>query len=259
MTDKLIITKEKIEQITYFLRTHQHELANVEVDEKSKLIDSLQSLPMVDSEPVANWRCYHCNEVFTSHDSASDHFGRNEYSYPICKINGKQYREMEEQVRRSNEQDSETDRQMAGIQVRHQSELRREEELGYARGLRDAKTYIQEDLSIARAVCRSSGISLVSRNFIERFADFVMDWKKGDFTLPQYAEIDMQSCFDAWQAFDPDLATSPQALTPITADDVTDEMMDAYLKARHSFKDHKIVIVTAYNAVIKHKNRSEAR
>lgn len=76
------------------------------------------------------------------------------------------------------------------------------------------------DLGLARAMCRSAGISLVSRDFIERFADFVMDWKKGDFTLPKYAELDMQSCFDAWQAFDPDLA-APKA---ITAEDVTDEM-----------------------------------
>lgn len=62
------------------------------------------------------------------------------------------------------------------------------------------------DLDLARAMCRGAGISLVSRDFIERFADFVSDWKKGDFTLPKYAELDMQSCFDAWQAFDPDLA-----------------------------------------------------
>jgi hypothetical protein len=62
------------------------------------------------------------------------------------------------------------------------------------------------DLDLARAMCRGAGISLVSRDFIERFADFVSDWKKGDFTLPKYAELDMQSCFAAWQAFEPDLA-----------------------------------------------------
>ena len=70
------------------------------------------------------------------------------------------------------------------------------------------------DLDFARAMCRSSGISLVSRDFIERFAYFVRAWKKGDFTLPKYAELDMQSCFDAWQAFDPDLATSPPSTEP---------------------------------------------
>lgn len=71
------------------------------------------------------------------------------------------------------------------------------------------------DLELARAMCRGAGISLVSRDFIERFADFVSDWKKGDFTLPKYAEIDMQSCFDAWQAFDPDLANAqPEPVEP---------------------------------------------
>lgn len=38
------ISKEQIEQITYFLRTHQHELVSVEAVEKSKLIDTLQEL-----------------------------------------------------------------------------------------------------------------------------------------------------------------------------------------------------------------------
>jgi hypothetical protein len=85
------------------------------------------------------------------------------------------------------------------------------------------------DLDFARAMCRGAGISLVSRDFIERFADFVGDWKKGDFILPKYAELDMQSCFDAWQAFDPDLAIAqpvqpPAAVAPISADDVTDEV-----------------------------------
>lgn len=42
--------------------------------------------------------------------------------------------------------------------------------------------------------------------------------------LPRYAELDMKSCFDAWQAFDPDLAIAhptPKAL--VTAEDVPDK------------------------------------
>jgi hypothetical protein len=35
--------------------------------------------------------------------------------------------------------------------------------------------------------------------------------------------------------------------TPITADMVTDEMVDAYIRQRHSFKDHEVVIATAVN------------
>jgi hypothetical protein len=42
-------------------------------------------------------------------------------------------------------------------------------------------------------------------------------------------------------------ATHPAPFTPITADDVTGEMVDAYIRQRHSFKDHEVVIATAVN------------
>ena len=82
------------------------------------------------------------------------------------------------------------------------------------------------DLDFARAMCRSAGISLVSRDFIERFADFVNDWRKGDFELPKLAALDVQSCFDAWQKFDPELATTPQP-TPAQPDHPTAAMQIA--------------------------------
>jgi hypothetical protein len=46
-------------------------------------------------------------------------------------------------------------------------------------------------------------------------------------------------------------ATSPQALTPITADDVTDEMVDEYHKDMAFSQYAKLIITAAYNAVIK--------
>lgn len=57
------------------------------------------------------------------------------------------------------------------------------------------------------------------------------------------------------------LYTSPQALTPITADDVTDEMVKSYINEAKSIdiataNINKSIMAAAYNAVI--KNRSEA-
>jgi hypothetical protein len=49
------------------------------------------------------------------------------------------------------------------------------------------------------------------------------------------------------------LYTHPAPFTPITADDVTAEMVDAYIRQRHSFKDHRVVIATVVNAYMKGK------
>lgn len=51
------------------------------------------------------------------------------------------------------------------------------------------------------------------------------------------------------------LYTSPQALTPITADDVTDEMVTTYHKA-HNYDYRKDIIVNAVNAWIKHRGEA---
>jgi hypothetical protein len=32
------------------------------------------------------WRCYHCDQVFTSDREARLHFGNDLYSYPACRI-----------------------------------------------------------------------------------------------------------------------------------------------------------------------------
>jgi hypothetical protein len=55
-----------------------------------------------------------------------------------------------------------------------------------------------------------------------------------------------QGLMYGWQPLYP----HPAPFTPITADDVTDEMVDAYIRQRHSFKDHEVVIAAAVNAYI---------
>ena len=57
-----------------------------------------------------------------------------------------------------------------------------------------------EDLDCAKMMVRSAGYSLVSADFINSFAEFIQDWRKGDFDLPKLAALDVKACFDAWQA-----------------------------------------------------------
>lgn len=90
-------------------------------------------------EPQAEpkWRCFHCDEAFTEAEDAETHFGKSEHSQPACQIDAAEYRAMEERMRRYNEEDSDLHRTMYGMQSDHQTALQREEEKGYARGLKD--------------------------------------------------------------------------------------------------------------------------
>jgi hypothetical protein len=90
-------------------------------------------------EPRAEWRCFHCGETFTEEAAAEEHFGRSERQEPVCKIDAAEYRAMEERMRRYNDEDSDLHRQIYRMQSEHQVALRREEEAGYAKGLRDGR------------------------------------------------------------------------------------------------------------------------
>lgn len=96
------------------------------------------ALPPSEMEQVP-WRCFHCDEVFNDREAAALHFGTSLMHEPACQIDIAKYREMEETVRRYNEEDTDLHREIHGLQARHQAELRREEKTGYAQGLRDQK------------------------------------------------------------------------------------------------------------------------
>lgn len=85
------------------------------------------------------WRCFHCDEVFSDHESAALHFGTSEHQAPACTIDVAEYRAMEQRMHRYNEEDSDLHREIYGMQARHQAALRSEEERGYARGLEDGR------------------------------------------------------------------------------------------------------------------------
>lgn len=92
------------------------------------------------------WRCFHCDEVFTTYAAARHHFGRNESANPVCVIKAPgewalvaALRAAEDQLARYRVEDSDVLRAMHSMVADHQVALRREEEKGYARGLRDAQ------------------------------------------------------------------------------------------------------------------------
>ena len=94
------------------------------------------------AEPVA-WHCFHCGEVLTDEEAARLHFGDDEMAQSACQIDIAAVREMEVQLGRYRVEDSDTDRAIDAMKADHLVALRREEEKGYALGLRDARAESQ--------------------------------------------------------------------------------------------------------------------
>lgn len=99
--------------------------------------------------PPHGWTCFHCGETFKTPGTARDHFGASPDAEPGCVIRVKlgderglqfELRKAEEQLARYRAEDSDKDREMAAMRADHAVALRREEEKGYARGLRDTRT-----------------------------------------------------------------------------------------------------------------------
>ena len=85
------------------------------------------------------WTCFHCGEVCADAEAARLHFGASEHQKPGCQIDLAEYRRMDEVNRRHCEEDTELHRALHRMESAHQQALRREEEAGYAKGLRDGR------------------------------------------------------------------------------------------------------------------------
>lgn len=99
---------------------------------------------------LVDWRCFHCNEVFTDRRLAADHFGATEDSQPACQIKAGAERSLVAALRNAEREvaevwqaihDESTDAAKAyyNQQNRHREQLMAAEEAGYERGLADGR------------------------------------------------------------------------------------------------------------------------
>ena len=84
------------------------------------------------------WRCFHCDEVFTEHKAAQEHFGHSVLCVPVCQIYSTTIRNMEREIRDYRQEDTALHRQIENLKSEHAQAVRRAEELGYDRGIREA-------------------------------------------------------------------------------------------------------------------------
>jgi hypothetical protein len=88
------------------------------------------------------WRCFHCDEVFTGRRWAAEHFGKDGDT-PICQIKSHEghlatyIRKLEDQLERYRNDDSHVMRSMFALEADHRQALIRAEEEGYNKGIRD--------------------------------------------------------------------------------------------------------------------------
>ncbi|KWH57856.1 hypothetical protein [Burkholderia cepacia] len=140
------------------------------------------------------WRCFHCDEVFTDAESATLHFGRSERQSPACSIDIAEYRSMEQRMHAYNEEDSELHRTMYRMQAQHQTDLRREEEKGYARGLADG---MKEHRSPAMAAAAPADERAAFEQHLRDTAMPVLPvWKDGK----PYRDYTLEKMWGAWCA-----------------------------------------------------------
>ena len=101
----------------------------------------------------ARWRCFHCDEVFTRAQDAAEHFGGDRGALAACQIKGhenllvQKIREQESLILSYLHEDATLLRAMQAMQSDHAHALRRAEEDGYNRGVRDMLTLPATELA----------------------------------------------------------------------------------------------------------------
>lgn len=85
------------------------------------------------------WRCFHCDQVFRSRSRAALHFGTTESATPLCQIDAARVRQMEADLEKYRDEDTDLHRQIRQLESHHQAALRQAEEDGYANGLADGR------------------------------------------------------------------------------------------------------------------------
>ncbi|KQY27211.1 3'-5' exonuclease [Rhizobium sp. Root482] len=121
-------------------------------DAKSQAADVINAFHALsqraDQKPY--WRCFHCEEMFTSEHAARMHFGETECSEPACQIKAGAEMSMLEALRRAEEEtrkalfamhEEGTDGWTAfrRLEGRTRENAEAAENLGYERGLRDGR------------------------------------------------------------------------------------------------------------------------
>jgi hypothetical protein len=91
------------------------------------------------------WRCFHCDAVFTRAVDAAEHFGGTEAALTACQIKSRELmlvgyiRELEAALARWQEERHPLLRALSAMEADMETQKRHAEEAGYGRGIRDMR------------------------------------------------------------------------------------------------------------------------
>lgn len=114
-----------------------NKLQDVEKKAQRKLIEKAKKM---------SWRCFHCDEKFTDRIEAERHFGKYQDCTPACQVGVELFRKMEAELESYRTESDATSREFYGLGAKHAGELRRAEEEGYEKGLKDGRALLPDDL-----------------------------------------------------------------------------------------------------------------
>lgn len=93
------------------------------------------------------WRCFHCDTLFTNRRHAAEHFGADEGDVPACKLKHSEghlvtyIRQLQRELASYRREDNHVLRSVLAMEAEHRDALIREEEKGFARGLADMQKH----------------------------------------------------------------------------------------------------------------------
>lgn len=96
------------------------------------------------------WRCFFCDEVFRREKDARLHFGVVAYSEPACQIKGHEggllafIRQQESELAKYRAETDPLTRVIEELRCENAAAVRRAEEDGYAKGVRDLKAIAEK-------------------------------------------------------------------------------------------------------------------
>lgn len=98
----------------------------------------------LEAKAKPEWRCFYCDEVFTTRKHAAEHFGADETCTTACLLSHEGHlvrhiRNLESQLSRRRDDDSDVMRAMMALEGAHATALVRAEEAGYAKGVSEMK------------------------------------------------------------------------------------------------------------------------
>ena len=185
-------------------------IAAIRADARSKALEEENARPQ--------WRCFHCDEVFTSFECAKEHFGSSEGCDPGCveKLKGGEHgllrrvRELEEQLIPYLHETSAVETYVHSLKADHAAALRREEERGYNKGVRDMRAEVETaEARLAAARAEGRGWLLIEtapkdgRTFLAcsmgPSPSYFAGWRPGGYAEPPETTL-WCSDGDCWRA-----------------------------------------------------------